>query len=99
MKRRSCFVSNSSSSSFCILGMPIDREEFELIENSVLKEKHDYGYGIEDYYEQVVVGISPYGISDDETLGEVKTRVAEKLKKVGIKNPEIGWHTDGGFDG
>lgn len=87
MKIRTGFVSNSSTTSFCIYGMDIEEENLKNEINDdfnewidALSEKIDleihYGYDSDPY-----LGISWCNIKDDETGKELKERVEEILKK------------------
>jgi len=104
MKRREGWVSNSSSSSFCILGYTED--ELKLPEDTYL-ETMDNGilshhYGISEYYEMEVIGLPPSGIPDDMTIAEAKKKVDEELTSKGVEildDATPGWIIDGGYDG
>ena len=100
MKIRAGYVSNSSSSSFCIVGIAVYSGELgELFD---LKEEYDdYHYydfvkenlkgmdshrGIEEYSsDSVIIGKHIYAMNDDETLGNFKEGIFEQLKKAGYK--------------
>ena len=95
MKIRNGFVSNSSTTSFCILGDWVDRptdneydEDFESLCN---------GCGLACHFVEgadgVAVGMSPYNMQDDETLSQFKARVLLNMKQAGLNVEEIdlGW--------
>lgn len=110
MKIRSGFVSNSSSSSFCILGikMPLDVDEMD---GDVVSTE----WGIGDYYDMTFVGACPEQMTDDETLAQFKQRVSDDINKTAKKVHEeeelegefedvctpsdLRWYTDGGYEG
>ena len=90
MKIRNGFVSNSSTTSFCIMGAQVDYPDFS--------EDHEYydwdmydicdENGLEcyspEYRSGYFVGLSAQNIDEDETLKQFKNRVLENMKKVGI---------------
>lgn len=104
MKIRSGFVSNSSSSSFCILGVGVDSETFEKVDAIPYNERNvdtlnaQTGISCEDEY---YLGYNPGKMKDDETLSQFKDRIVNAASKVGItiKKEEIDWITDGGYNG
>jgi len=104
MKIRQGFVSNSSSSSFCILGIvrgdknQISEDVAETLDSGEGLERM---YGISDYYEQQLLGMSPSQMKDDETLLQFKQRIVDEFKKynVTVSVEDLDWHTDGGYDG
>lgn len=110
MKIRSGFVSNSSSSSFCILGVvvgdKVTDEVYEAIDNASwgkdkVKTCVRCVRGIDSYYEQNLVGAEPDEMNDDETLGQFKARVVAELQKFGattITVNDLSWCLDGGRD-
>lgn len=103
MKVRTGFVSNSSSSSFCIFGTPISSAEYEEYDERY-KELQDAGLEICSGYEEfeAVIGIDPGNIEDDKTLGEARQEVAAKIAKfTGDKcDPSyVNFCTDGGYGG
>jgi len=87
MKVRNGFVSNSSSSSFVCFGIRININDSRLE-----KSNDDYDYlssnGLSVYPESnsdnIIVGLSPNQMKDDQTLGEFKQVIINKLAEVGI---------------
>jgi len=107
MKVRTGFVSNSSTSSFCLLGISIgsDSERYEEINTAIGKK---WGYkdnpitargGLEDYDSDHLVGAWPHKMKDNETLWEFKSRICSAMKEVGLDaNPDqLEWLVDGGY--
>ena len=100
MKIRQGFVSNSSSTSFCIVGVGgCEEDEFtrKFVKDEELLKKiqADDGYGIyeldgdvsvymECYDKIVYIGLDIGKIKDDETYNEFKDRALESLKKSGL---------------
>ena len=103
MKVRMGFVSNSSSSSFCILGAMIGEiDDFNEDKFDEFAKKYPplgYVCGIHDYYDQVIIGISPDQINENETIKEVKERLLKILQKYDPSIQEVDWFIDGGYDG
>lgn len=100
MKVRKGFVSNSSSSSFCVVGKQYNEEDYEKIFNDLDWESPIYGVRITEY-DPYTVGLSINKMKDEETLAEFKKRAYEEIHKIDkdIKLEEISIHTDGGYDG
>lgn len=104
MKMRSGFVSNSSSSSFCILGVEVDSNTYDIISSQRYSKDRktlldaQSGISCEDQY---IIGFYPGKMKDDETLGQFKDRIVSEAARVGItvdKN-KIDWYIDGGYNG
>jgi len=81
MKIRSGWISNSSTTSFCIYGAQLKEEpsvgddQWEYFEdNTPTGFEVEYGFDDEAY-----MGISWKNIKDDETGAEFKTRIREKI--------------------
>jgi len=104
MKIRSGFVSNSSSSSFCIMGMVTDQETVDKLE-SKWKELNEKGLttksGISEYYEEQLIGASVSQLGENETPVQFKQRIVDSFKEldVEIKITNLDWCVDGGRDG
>ena len=102
MKIRNGFVSNSSSSSFCILGILIetgDNSYFKSFDSKLLVEE----YGIETYCESSFLGAYPEQMKDDETLAQFKERIIADINvnfpDASVSAKDLEWYTDGGYDG
>lgn len=112
MKTRLGYVSNSSSSSFCIVGIVTDLDgdfnrgkddsdyDCDFVE-SICKNL-DFHRGICDYGEdRWIIGKSIESMKDDETLASFKKRIFQELVKSGFTGGEdrIGIRIDGGYEG
>lgn len=103
MKVRFGFVSNSSSSSFCVYGTYIDEnvyyekyEEFKDIMNENYIETHGNPY---DYDNTTMVGRAYSTLKDDETGGEFKRKTEEAMKKIFGDDIKLSYHEAGWYDG
>ena len=102
MKNRKGCVSNSSSSSFCILGISFDNKEkyYEQKIDDIYTDLDDHN-AIGEYDDRFYVGLSPESMKDGETLLQFKQRIIDKLKEEGLNynTNNLSWITDGGYDG
>ena len=96
MKRRIGFVSNSSSTSFCIVGAYFENEILEKLGEDVpdyLDDHTDQGnYGR-------IIGLSIEKMKDNMKLSEFKEEVKKRLNKFGLEPKNINIHIDGWYDG
>jgi uncharacterized UPF0160 family protein len=103
MKIRSGFVSNSSSSSFCILGVEIDQETYDKLEREWknLRESRVRTASAISGGDDLYVGISATSMKDDETPRHLKQELVDVLHEIGvdIQLENVDWHEDGGYNG
>lgn len=87
MKLRMGFVSNSSSSSFCIYGV----QQYKM-PNSLRVKAGKLGLCIhESESHDVYVGLEPATCKDSMTVGELKRDATELIKQVFGSPQECGW--------
>ena len=104
MKIRMGFVSNSSSSSFCIVGYSIDSDKFDDYDDlyEIFKpSKLVCSRGISDYSDSYIIGKYIENMKDDETLLDFKKGILKEIQdyydtNVSLKDIEI--FVDGGYD-
>ena len=127
MKIRSDYVSNSSSSSFMVVGHAFDGGDLEKIAeyNKLVSEYHDtpedysqwsnweivealeekfkdldFQHGLENYYDEVCIGMTYDQMKDSETKKEFEKRIEDRLKEMtGKDSIKIDCMVDGGRDG
>ena len=108
MKARKGFVSNSSTSSFILIGISLDedeyKEKFKVEDTWDLEEKLADGLttGTGEENDYVAIGIDPCVMKDDQTLGDFKGIILELLHKSGltdVKIEDLGWHEDSYYNG
>ena len=105
MKIRQGFVSNSSSSSFCLLCIQCNDEKYKIdvddryneIDSTELSE----AYAIDEYDEAQYLGMTPHMMKDDETLLQFKQRIVDELKKLNVEVDvsDLFWEVQGGYNG
>lgn len=78
MKIRNGFVSNSSTSSFCIYGIRINGE----LKPGLESELYKLGFDVEPVDSLIYIGKSWDKIKDDETGKQFKESIIETLKPV-----------------
>ncbi len=111
MKIRQGFVSNSSTTSFCIYGARVsvpevledpDDEDSDYIDDYETVEKLCGENGL-DYAEwdgSFIVGLKPWDMHEDETYAQFKQRVEDALLKAFNTNPDAcEWIEEAGYDG
>lgn len=94
MKVKADFITNSSSSSFVVIGASLNKAELVLKRGPEADDIYDYvdrlvtgtdlvfSFGECGSYdnEDVLVGIEYTNMKDDETLGDFKGRVSQQIK-------------------
>jgi len=111
MKIRNGFVSNSSSSSFCIFGAYLEGDRAKEVDNRIdndnkfCKQLKDFGfeyfYGDPNNYDTVIyIGKSWDSIGDEETGNQFKNSILENLKVLlSDESVECGTHEAAWYDG
>lgn len=112
MKIRMGFVSNSSSSSFCVVGKIYEDEKNELLYkfDEMIYDLNKINeidptlvtcQGISKYYDNTILGMEIENIQDNETMSQFKQRVLEQVKKIdsNVVIDDIQIYVDGGYDG
>jgi len=99
MKIREGFVSNSSSSSFCIFGISLNTSDYEDINELERKAKEE---GLEvkwTPWDTIAIGRSYSSIKDDETGLQFKESVKEKLNKLKLPSDNATLCESSWYDG
>lgn len=99
MKIRTGFVSNSSSSSFCVFGVSID-EDYDTNKLDELIKGTDLKYFCPPD-QDMWLGVEPWSMEMDETRKQFQERVEKLLQEVGFlnKGESATWHDDGWYEG
>jgi len=94
MKIRTGFVSNSSSSSFCIFGT------YENLTSEMIDKLEDAGFSVYDPWESSCqyAGMDCDKMEMDETRRQFEDRVTKKLEELGYKGP-FGHYREGWYNG
>jgi hypothetical protein len=89
MKIRQGFVSNSSTSSFCLFGIILHEDVSKYLPTD-FEDKHDEDY--EEYFDNLglsyrseteygaILGVDPDSMKDDETGAQYKARILSMIK-------------------
>jgi hypothetical protein len=104
MKIRKGFVSNSSSSSFCIYGIDLNESaDLSFLSKAEYSDPEIEGLEIHRYADcGIYIGRSWCAIKDDETGAMFKKSIEEKLKEVfkdKIEIPACRTHSEAWYDG
>ncbi len=81
MKTRPGFVSNSSTTSFCVFGIAVSIDRIDALEEMIDDISLETFYGDPDSYDrQVYIGKEYSSIADDETMSQFKERISTAIK-------------------
>ena len=95
MKIRTGFVSNSSSSSFCIAGIYLENWDDELEEKA---DKEDLFVSSGESGDVMYIGLDFCDMLGEETKNQFYARVKEKLEKIGI-DEQPSYYCEGWYNG
>jgi hypothetical protein len=96
MRIRVGFVSNSSSTSFCIVGIAAESNSELGKEIAKLDWKKVKASGLESHSNLYMewLGMDICQLKDNQTLGEFKTCAMNKLKELGIEATVVSIHQE-----
>lgn len=86
MKKKLDFVTNSSSTAFCVWGVCIPFSEQKKINNERLEElEYDSDIRLQSGEgDGMMYGVSPNMMKPNQTLNEFKQEISELLKEIGL---------------
>lgn len=102
MKKRNGFVSNSSSTSFCIYGTILNKDEVEDAENKLESLKKGQSFLVQRYgeYDDCYVGAYWNEWKNDETKAEFLSRVSAEISRIlGLVGRSVDQHFEGWYNG
>lgn len=108
MKTRNGFVSNSSSSSFCLLGVTTSEinsklnQEVEIDFYEKCSDGLEFENWISEYENGGAVGVDPCHMVEDKTVAQNKEAIADMINNsfgTDFTKSDIGFITDGGYNG
>jgi hypothetical protein len=90
------FVSNSSSTSFCVYGARFNRNDENDVEDKLEKSDLKVFYG---EYEDIYVGKEWYKIGDNETGAEFKARIETTIRELFGSDTTCDTYEEGFYNG
>jgi hypothetical protein len=103
VKLRKGFVSNSSSTSFCIIGKYFNNkliQQNDKIKKTMWGDPEDFDFHSDQDGDGIYIGISAYGWAKlDINYTELVKKIEKMFEEAGLPNDKIEIMTDGWFDG